>query len=129
MARQTVEIVAVDKTARTLGQINNRLANVDRNAKNISTTFGRIAGLAGAVFAGLGLAKVASGVVNVARRFEDLRAQLKTVTGSIENAAVAFEAIQGFAATTPFTVSVSSEIKLKSVFAASSPQLLFGSSA
>jgi len=104
MARQTVEIVAVDKTARTLGQINNRLANVDRNAKNISTTFGRIAGLAGAVFAGLGLAKVASGVVNVARRFEDLRAQLKTVTGSIENAAVAFEAIQGFAATTPFTV-------------------------
>ena len=105
MARQTIEVGVVDKTAIALGKINKRLDRIEKNAKGVNNSFKAIAGIAGSVFAGLGLARVAGGVLDVSRRFEDLRAQLKTVTGSVKLANVAFGEIQKFAATTPFQVS------------------------
>jgi methyl-accepting chemotaxis protein len=104
MATQTIDIVARDKTGAALNQIQRRLASIDRQASRISGTFGGIAQAAVGVFAGLGLGRVARDIVNTGRRFEDLRAQLKTVTGSAQNATKAFDQIQEFASTTPFQV-------------------------
>ena len=70
-----------------------------QNAKSISSSYKMIAGAIGTVATALlSLNKL----VDVSRQFGVLNAQLITATGSAENAAVAFEAIQKFAATTPF---------------------------
>lgn len=104
MATQTIDIVARDKTGAALNNIQRRLSSIDRQAGRISGTFGGIAQAAVGVFAGLGLGRVARDIVNTSRRFEDLRAQLTTVTGSATNASKAFNQIQEFASTTPFQV-------------------------
>lgn len=48
-------------------------------------------------------------LVNQTRTFQDLQAQLKTATGSLANAGVAFEALQKFAATTPYALDQSTQ--------------------
>ena len=102
MATQTVEIRAVDKTQQAFGKINAGLSKVEQRAKSVDNTFKRIAGLAAGIFAGLGLSRVASGVINVSRRFEDLRATLVTIEGNTAKAARSFKLIEDFTAGTPF---------------------------
>jgi hypothetical protein len=48
-------------------------------------------------------------LVNTAREFEVLEAQLRTATGSAENATIAFQAIKEFAATTPYDLAQATE--------------------
>lgn len=68
-----------------------------------------VAGLAGIGAAVAGLRKL----VDVAKQFESLEAQLKTATGSAENAKVAFEAIQDFARQTPYDLAQATEAFIK----------------
>lgn len=66
---------------------------------------GLASGLKRAAVALLAFAGAAAGMrklVSSARSFDILNAQLKTATGSAENAKIAFKAIENFAATTPF---------------------------
>lgn len=104
MATQVIDIVARDKTGVALNRIQRQLAGIQGQVGRMSGTFGGLASAAVGVFAGLGLGRVARDIINTGRRFEDLRAQLRTVTGSASAASAAFNEIQQFAATTPFQV-------------------------
>ena len=80
--------------------------NVERrtkgNAKGISSSFGMIAGAIGSVTAAY---SSMSKIIGVSREFDILNSQLITATGSAQNAATAFEAINKFASTTPYDVA------------------------
>ena len=67
--------------------------------------------------AALGLGLIAKNIVSVASKFEQLRVQLKTVTGSVTAAAIEFQKIKDLAADTPFQVSnlTTAFIRLKAV--------------
>lgn len=71
--------------------------------------FGAVAALATGVVAGL------RKTVEVTREFETLRAGLETATGSAEGAAQAFQALQEFGATTPYSLNQSVEAFTKLV--------------
>lgn len=58
----------------------------------------------GAIVATLGIGKLASQTVATIRTFEDLEATLRAVTGSADNAALSFDLIRKFTATTTFQV-------------------------
>ena len=66
---------------------------------------------------GLGAAFALKEVIRVGSTFEQLRIQLKTVTGSVEQAAVAFDGIKKLAIDTPFSVEnlTKSFIRLKAI--------------
>jgi len=104
MATQVIDIVARDRTAQALNSIQRQLSGIQGQVGRMNSAFGGLASAAVGVFAGLGLGRVARDIVNTGRRFEDLRAQLRTVTGSAANATAAFNRIQEFASTTPFQV-------------------------
>lgn len=71
----------------------------ERATDGLMSTMKRFAGPAAVAAAAVAsLTKI----VNVTREFEVLNAQLITATGSADNAAVAFEAIQDFATQTPY---------------------------
>jgi len=72
---------------------------------------GFLAGAAGLGTAIAGLRKL----MDTAKQFESLEAQLKTATGSAENAAFAFQAIQDFASQTPYDLAQSTEAFIKLV--------------
>lgn len=65
------------------------------------------------MFAGFTIGTIVSQVVGAQREFEKLRASLVTVTGSSAAAGKAFEAIQKFAAATPYSVQEVTEGFLK----------------
>jgi len=94
-----VDSLEIAKAQTRLGRLTDSGARAERATDRLSSAFKRIAGPA-AVFAGavLSLRKL----TDVTREFDVLNAQLLTATGSAEGAAVAFEAIQDFASTTPF---------------------------
>ena len=70
--------------------------------------------LAGTVGIGTAIAGL-SKLVDTAKQFESLEAQLKTATGSAENAKAAFEAIQDFASQTPYDLAQATEAFIKLV--------------
>ena len=77
---------------------------------------GLATGLKRAAVAFLGVVGAAAGMrklVSSARSFDILNAQLKTATGSAENAKIAFAAIENFAATTPFQLNEVTEAFVK----------------
>lgn len=71
----------------------------------------------GAVAGALGLGLLVRSIIKIGSAFEQLRVQLKTVTGSAEAAAKQFKVIQGLASKTPFAVRNLTEayINLKGV--------------
>lgn len=100
MATQTIDIRVVDKTGQSLNNINKRLQGLQSSLGGVS----RLANLATAALATIGGVNLIKGTVNTIRKFEDLSAQLTTVTGSARLASVALGEIQKFASETPFTV-------------------------
>lgn len=70
--------------------------------------------LAGTVGIGTAIAGL-NKLLDTAKRFESLEAQLKTATGSAENAVIAFQAIQDFATQTPYDLAQSTEAFIKLV--------------
>lgn len=95
----------------------------DKTARAFNTVKAKIGGLTSGfnglkiAIAGIGLGALLGKAISVSREFEILRASLKTVTGSAEAGAAAFQQIQEFAATTPFSLQQATEayIRLKSL--------------
>lgn len=88
--------------AKNLDGLTKSGARSERATDGLTSSFKKMIGpLTAVVSATAGLTKL----VSVAREFDVLNAQLVTATGSADNAAVAFGAIQDFAQTTPFDLA------------------------
>ena len=81
--------------------------------KSVDTLKRTFAGLAGAFSIGV----ISKQVLEAQRSFDKLNAGLITATGSTENAAQAFKALQNFAATTPFSLeeAITAFIKMRNM--------------
>lgn len=89
----------VEQAEKRLRALEEQGARSEKNTDALTGAFVRLAGpLAGIVSITEGLQKL----VEVTREFEVLNAGLITATGSAEGAKVAFDAIQQFAASTPY---------------------------
>jgi len=96
-----VEIRAETKQLRKgLNQVNKQLSQTGKKTKVAQNALKGF----GAIVATLGVAKLASQTVATIRTFEDLEATLRAVTGSAANAAMSFDLIRKFTATTTFQV-------------------------
>lgn len=90
---------AVEQAEKRLRALEEQGGRNEKGVDQLAGAFMRLAGpLAGAVSIMEGFQKL----VEVTREFEVLNAGLITATGSAENASVAFDAIQQFAASTPY---------------------------
>ena len=83
---------------RGLGDLDKKLNKANKGAGVSVLRFGNLA----KAFAAVGVARMAMGIVNTAREFEDLGATMRAVTGSAANAGLAMETIKDFTSTTPF---------------------------
>ncbi len=99
-----------------------RLNELGFAAKTAETATGGLTaawkGLSAILAGGAGLATALAGLnklKDVAKQFESLEAQLKTATGSAENAKAAFVAIQDFAKQTPYDLAQSTDAFIKLV--------------
>ena len=103
-------IRAVNKTQKAFSQINKGVDNMDRRFSKMGRGLSRIGGLMATAFVG-------KQITDTITKFEKLEASLRTITGSADNAAVAFGFIQEFAATTPFQLEevTAAFIKLKAL--------------
>ncbi|QDP62464.1 MAG: hypothetical protein Unbinned3585contig1000_32 [Prokaryotic dsDNA virus sp.] len=104
MATQQIEIRAVDKTQGTLNKVQRGLGKIDKQAKGVSLSFGKIAALAGSVFAGLGLAKTVSSLIQTGKELENLEVRLKFLFGSATEGGKAFDEMAKFASQVPFSL-------------------------
>lgn len=92
----------VDKADRRLKQLGRTGGQTEKATDRLRASFTRLIGpLVGIATAAAGLRKL----VGITREFDVLNAQLVTATGSADGAAVAFEAIQDFASSTPFDLA------------------------
>lgn len=103
-------VSAVDKTKEAFTKISQNINSVERNFSMLSGTVARLGGILAGAFIG-------GSLVDSITKFERLEASLRTVTGSAEKAKDAFNLIQGFASTTPFSLDQVTEgfIKLKAL--------------
>ncbi|AUR85552.1 coil containing protein [Vibrio phage 1.076.O._10N.286.51.B7] len=81
---------------------------VDTSLKRMTTSITKLA-------SGISFAILSGKIVSVQREFDRLNAAIKTSTGSAEKAAVAFSAIEKFAAETPYALAQSVEAFTKLV--------------
>jgi hypothetical protein len=93
----------MDDARRVVGGAVNGITEAAKMAK------GALVGMA----AGVSFAALVHQVVDAQREFDKLNASLITATGSTANAAVAFKALQSFAATTPYSVQEATEAFIK----------------
>ena len=105
MAREDLLINIAVQNQQALGKLNGQLQGLQKSSFGL----GKAVKLAGAAFAAIGTAKLVGGVINTIRTFEDLQATLKTVQGSTEAAAEAFDLIRKFTAGTTFQLAEVSE--------------------
>jgi hypothetical protein len=96
------------------------LKHLDAAAKQNVTTGGKLKatwvalGVAAGAVAGA-VALVGGKLVQATRQYQDFIAQLKVSTKSAENAAIAYQAIEEFAATTPYSVAEATTAFIKLV--------------
>ena len=88
-----IDIIAKDKSKQALKNVQGNLDKVKSSAGKLKTALAAIGG-----------ALVVREVLRVTAEFEDLRDSLKSVTGSAEGGAKAFEFISDFATRTQFSV-------------------------
>lgn len=96
----------VDGVQSAQRQINSLSGTMDDLGGHITGSLKELAAFAGV---GLGLGALAEQVLDAQREFDKLNASLVTATGSTANAAQAFNALQAFAATTPYSVKEATE--------------------
>jgi len=97
-----VESLEVSTADRRLGGLAASGGKAERATSGLSGAFGKLLGpLTAVVSASAALSKL----VSVQREFDVLNAGLVTATGSSEKAAVAFDALQEFAAKTPYSLN------------------------
>lgn len=93
---------SVERANRRLDSLEKKGARAERATDGLTNSFRRLAGpIATAIASVASFSKL----INVSRDFDKLNAGLITATGSSENAAVAFEAVQDFAAKTPYDLA------------------------
>lgn len=99
-------ITAKDKAKAVFDSTEKRLNDIARSAVKL-----------GGVLSGISFAGIAVGIFKTTAEMEKLKASLKTVTGSAENANLAFEGILDFSKNTPFQIeeTTSAFIKLKAL--------------
>lgn len=112
---ESLQVAQADKRLDGLARAGGR---ADRATSGLAGTFTRLIGpLAATVTAAGTLMKV----IGVQRQFDVLNAGLITATGSAEGAAVAFDAIQDFASTTPYDLQQATDSFIKLVNLGLSP--------
>ncbi|MBX3536429.1 MAG: DUF4214 domain-containing protein [Chelatococcus sp.] len=114
VAASTKAVAAAnDNYAGSTGALGGALGGLAARLGIAGAAFAAVTGAAAAAFSVLSPGKV----IDVTREFETLQASLRTVTGSADNAKVAFAAINEFAVQTPFSVQQVTEafIRLKSL--------------
>jgi len=84
-----------------LEETNRRLGQTGKQAKRALIPLGGFTKLLAAV----GGVSLFRGITNTSRRFEDLEATLRAVTGSAANAKLAFDTVEEFTKTTPFQLA------------------------
>jgi hypothetical protein len=93
----------LDQVQRNVATAGDKSADAFRSMEGgINRATGAAAKLGGAILAAVGTAALGGSILGTIRQFEDLEAQLKSVTPDLETAGAAFQLIQKFAATTPF---------------------------
>ena len=103
-ATQTVQIVAVDKTARVLGNINNRLKGVGKSVSNLERGFGGLQSKIIGIGAAIGTAFGVKAILNTASQVEQLGIRFQFLFGSVEEGNKAFQEMLDFASKVPFTL-------------------------
>ena len=94
----------VPNATRELQRLERQGATAERGIAGLTSGFGKLASAAA------GLASISAAMnklVSTARQFDQLNAGLLTMTGSSENAAIAFAELEKFAAKTPYTLDQS----------------------
>ena len=101
--RQTIDIIARDKTGAAFG-------NVNRNIKSVNTGMGnmkKLALAAGGALATIGVGRALKSIVNIGSEIETLELRLNALFGSTEEGARAFEVMTDFASRVPFSLEQS----------------------
>jgi len=100
-------------TTEARGELSRMDKQADRSSQKLAS-LGKVAAAAGAAIGAMG---AGAKLLEVARQFDVFEAQLKTATGSIEEARKRMKELSDFAASTPFDVSQSIDgfIKLKNL--------------
>ena len=101
------------RASRELYRMSTASGRAERSADGLAGAYRAV----GAAVAALGLAQLTRSVFDTVRSTESLQASLKTVTGSISEANAAWDTLEQFAKTTPFTLdqSVKGFIRMKSL--------------
>jgi len=102
--QQQIQIVAVDKTARVLGNVSNRLKGIGRSTKSLETGFGSLQTKILAVGAALGTTFGIRKILQVSSEVEQLGLRFQFLFGSVEEGNKAFETLLDFASKVPFTL-------------------------
>lgn len=106
----------VDEAQKKLRNLGLESRKTEEGVGSLFSASGKLMGMFAAVTAAAGTAALGiKKLYDVGSQFESLRAQLKTATGSAQNAATAFEAIQAFATQTPYDLAQSTEAFIKLV--------------
>ena len=108
------DIKRLGKTGQTTSkQVNSANEDMAKSAKSTTSAFK----LLGGAMAALGVGALVTSFARTVTESERLKGSLKTMTGSTENAAFAFQELEKFASQTPFTLDQSVEgfIKLKAL--------------
>ena len=108
-----IEIRLRADIARLQQDMNNARRSVDNAMSGIASAAKKALGILAGFGIGLGLGALVKEVIGAQREFDKLNAGLVTATGSTANAAQAFKALQGFAASTPFSVQEATEAFIK----------------
>lgn len=101
---QQIQIVAVDKTARVLGNVNNRLKGIGKTTKSIESGFGNLQTKILAVGSALGAAFGIKKILAVSSEVEQLGLRFQFLFGSVEEGNKAFDTLLDYASRVPFTL-------------------------
>lgn len=115
-AQNAKYLKALDQAQKKLDRFAKQTRKDSNLIKGLFTKMEKSAkGLALSLAAAFSARAITRGIINTAREFEKLNAQLKTIEGSERSAAIAFKRIQDFATTTPFQLAevVDAYVRLK----------------
>jgi len=102
MATTEINIVARNRAAAALRQVNTQLGAIQGATQNVNAGMGRLRNLVVGVAAALGGIRVAKGFLNTAVTVENLEIQLKFLTGSAQEGAKALDIVSEAAAKSSF---------------------------
>ena len=98
--KQTIDIIARDKTGAAFGKVN-------RNINQVNTGMGQMKKLAiaaGGALAALGVGRALKNIVRIGSEIETLELRLNALFGSTEEGAKAFDVMTEFASRVPFSL-------------------------